>query len=118
MLIYKIKYLYQTGDSDRTYDSEGVLEMAWKSLDNAKKALRRIKDHYTWYKYENRQSWDKYDKEVEEPEWHKGEKYDMTIKVMLDNGKEVKFSAPWCGYFERLHNAEIIADDPDLRIEF
>lgn len=118
MLIYKIKYFYQTGDSFNTYDSEDVLEMAWKNLDNAKSALRRIKEHYDWYKYENRESWHKYDKEVEEPKWHKGEKYDMTIKVMLDNGKEVKFSAPWCGYFERLHNAEIIADDPDLRIEF
>lgn len=118
MLLYKIQYKYQTGDSFKTYDDEGVLEMQWKNLDNAKKALQRIKEHYAWYKYENRQSWDKYDKEVVEPDWHKGEKYEFTLKLMLDNGKEVMFSAPWCGYFERLHSAEIIADDPDLRIEF
>lgn len=117
MLLYKIQYKYQTGDSFKTYDSEGVLEMQWKNLDNALIALKRIKEHYNWYKYENRQSWSD-EKEVPEPDWHKGEKYQFTLKVKLDNGKEVMFSAPWCGYFERLHSAEIIADDPDLRIEF
>lgn len=117
MLLYKIQYKYQTGDSFKTYDDEGMLEMVWKNLDNAKTALQRIKEHYAWYQYENRQSWSDA-KEVSEPDWHKGEKYQFTLKVMLDNGKEIKFSAPWCGYFERLHSAEIIADDPDLRIEF
>ena len=117
MLLYKIQYKYQTGDSNRTYDSEGVLEMEWKNLDNAKRALQRIKEHYEWYRYENRHSWSK-EKEVSRPEWHTKEKYDFTVKVMLDNGKEVMFSAPWCGYFERLHNAEIVADDPEMRIQF
>lgn len=118
MLIYKIKYYYQTGDSFKTYDDQGELEMAWKSLDNAKEALKRIQEHYVWYVQENRSYYYEKKEEVAEPKWHVGEQYDFTVKVKLDNGNEVKFSAPWCGYFERLYCAEIVSDDPEMRVNF
>lgn len=118
MLLYKIKYHYQTGDSFEIHDETRELEIVWKNLDNAKNALKRIQEHYKWFEYENRSSIYLNPPKALEPDWHKGEKFDFTIKLVLDNGKEVTFSAPWCGYFERLHFAEIISDDPDLRIQF
>lgn len=118
-MIYKIKYSYETGDSFGRHDAEGVLEMEWTNLDNAKAALKRIKEHWLWYEDQNVYYW-KPDKSAPEPEWHKGEEYDFTVKVLLDNGNEVKFCAPWCGYFERLHGAEIFvpAEYDDMRIKF
>ena len=56
-------------------------------------------------------------KEVEKPEWHNvnsehvklsGEHY--LINIPMDNGNEVQFWAPWCGYFESLYGAEIVPD--------
>lgn len=119
-MIYKIKYSYETGDSFGRQDTEGELEMEWENLDNAKIALKRIQEHYKWYEDHNRSYRYGKEKPVEEPAWHKGEQYDFTLKVKLDNGNEVQFSAPWCGYFERLYSAEIFTpiEHDDMRIEF
>jgi len=114
MMPYKIEVFYRTGDSFGSRDTSTVLEMEWQNVENAKKALRRIKEHYKWYKYENESPWNR-DEEVREPDWHKGEKTDATVKLLLDNGNEVKFYAPWCGYFERLQSAKVfIAEDLDM----
>lgn len=51
MVKYKIKYIYDSGDSFKNiYDIEAVLELEWKDLDIASKNLQRIKTHYEQYK--------------------------------------------------------------------
>lgn len=112
---YQIEVHYSTGDSFGRQETSRVLEMKWKDLDKAKAALKRIKEHYLWYDYENSNFYFGEDgEEPVEPEWHKGMEYDYCLKVELDNGNEVEFSAPWCGYFETLHSAEITSFDEDM----
>jgi hypothetical protein len=118
MATYKIKCSYKTGDSFRSEDAQRELEMEWESLANAKAALKRIEEHYRWYEQEN----DSYrqhrnEEPIPEPEWHKGEKYDFIVKLLLDNGNEVQFSAPWCGYFESLYGAEIVVSNDGMSFE-
>lgn len=116
---YKIKYSYRTGDSFGHHDADGVLEMEWENVDIAKAALKRIQEHYRWYEDQNATWRSSKDKPVAEPSWHVGEQYDFTVKVKLDNGNEVKFCAPWCGYFESLYSAEVFTPvDEDMRIKF
>lgn len=116
-MTYKIKYSYKTGDSFKSWDESGILEMEWKKLSNAKAALKHIKEHYDWYR-DQANSWRRLgDEPIAEPEWHTS-KYESVINLVLDNGNEVSFAAPWCGYFERLHTAEIVSDNDDMRIDF
>ncbi len=113
MQSYKIEVFYRTGDSYNSYDTSTVLEMEWKNIDNAKNALQRIKEHYAWYQFTNDPLYMKR-KKADEPMWHKGLEYDFCLSFVLDNGKEVMFSAPWVGYFEDLHSAKILSDDSDM----
>ena len=47
---YKIKYIYDTGDSFNTnYEVEDVLELEWNKLKVAKANLKRIEEHYKQY---------------------------------------------------------------------
>ena len=116
--MYQIEYEYNTGDSFGSSDETDILKITWESLDIAKKALKRIKEHYEWYEYENNNY--RYNEEkVSKPSWH-DLKYDLCLKLPLDNGKEVQISAPWCGYFESLYGARIIKsidDDMSFRIK-
>jgi len=120
---YKIKYSYCTGDSFHSEDREDILEFEWDDLDIAKESLKRINEHYKWYSFkENYYGRDK--EEVFKPEWHNiksehvsSDHYLMNIR--MDNGNEVQFWPPWCGYFEHLYWAEItIEGDTDMKIEF
>lgn len=118
-MLYKIKYSYQTGDSFHQEDQEDILEFEWSKLEIVKEALRRIGEHYKWF-----QSKESYiEKELPQPKWFNvdadhvtNEKY--LINLPLDNGKEVQFFCPWCGYFETLYGAEIVTEDSDMKIEF
>ena len=112
---YKIQVSYKTGDSNSSRDEESCLEMEWSDLSVVKTALQRIKEHYLWY--DDQRSWHRL-KTVLEPEWHKDIKYDFCIKLPLDNGAEVQFSAFWCGYFEALHSAKIVIHDDEMEISF
>ena len=118
---YKIKYYYRTGDSFHTEDSEELLEYEWEDLEVAKECLKRIKEHYTWYQYTESPRWID---EVPKPEWHNIKADSITkdmeyhlINIPTDNGKEVQFWPPWCGYFEELYGAEIIGVDDGLSFE-
>jgi hypothetical protein len=122
--MYKIKYTYQTGDSFHTEEREDLLEYEWMDLDTVKECLKRIREHYKWYQsLENSYSFRK--EEVEKPKWHnvKVEKYIMSnqhclMNMPMDNGNEVQFWPPWCGYFEHLHSAEIVIEgDTDMKFE-
>lgn len=114
MTQYKIKYFYHTGDSFHTEDCEDILESSWENLEVAKEALKRIKEHYTWY--ELICDWERYShihKKSDKPKppkwWDVKSPYDAhyCLNLPLDNGKEFQFSAPWCGYFEGLYGAQI-----------
>lgn len=112
---FKIKYSYRTGDSFNTYDNEDVLEYEWEHLEKAKEALKRIREHYDWYTYKESHGYNK--KEVEKPKWHNvnSEHASLSgehclINIQMDNGAEVQFWPPWCGYFEKLYGAEIEGD--------
>lgn len=117
---YQIHAEYETGDSNGRHDTSTTLEMVWEDLEKAKAALKRLEEHYRWY--DGRDSWEVRYKKVappEEPAWHVGLPYDFTVKVLLDNGAEVQFLAPWCGYFERLRSLEIVrARCADWKVEF
>ena len=119
--MYRIQYQYQTGDSFHTEDREDILEYEWLDLDIAKECLRRIKEHYLWYEsLENSYS---FRDPVSKPVWHNvkiqrlGDRNEhCLINLPVDNGKEIQFWPPWCGYFERLYGAEIIGDT-DMKFE-
>lgn len=123
--MYKIKYHYQTGNSFGSEEREDILEYEWKDLDVAKECLKRIKEHYRWYQsHENRYSFR--NEEVVKPAWHNIDMGKRMIKsdehylmnMPMDNGNEIQFWPPWCGYFEHLYGAEIIIEgDTDMRFE-
>lgn len=40
------------------------------------------------------------------------------LKLVADNGNEMRMRAFWCGYFEHLSEAEIELDNEDMKITF
>jgi len=108
---YQIKYRYRTGNSFHKEDCEDILEFEWDREELAVKALKRIQEHYRWY-----ESIEKfYMDALPEPKWHKKKVVDndeyinsQCILLEMDNGEEVMFYCPWCGYFETLYGAEIV----------
>lgn len=110
---YGIKVYYQTGDSFSSYEQEDMVELDWDNLDKAEEALNRIEEHYHWYE-DVHNSYRLHPKRVEEPAWHKGIKYDFTLVIPNDDGEPYQFIAPWCGYFESLHSAEIVEQKEQL----
>lgn len=127
---YRIKYCYTTGDSFHTEDREDCLELSWNTLEAAEENLNRIKEHYELYEVINGTNYyypekepTKKEKELwikeqkKKPWFVENKKFHSTnsIKLLADTGKEVQFSAPWCGYFEHLNSLEIIEDLPKVR---
>lgn len=117
--MYKIKYHYRTGGSFHSEDREDILEFEWNDVELAKQALERIKEHYLWYESINN-SYSFRPKNIERPEWHKNELDEKGLEkiaiqnmlvLQMDEGKQVQFWCPWCGYFETLYGAEIVLDE-------
>jgi hypothetical protein len=123
---WKIEYDYTSGDSEKHWRETRMLEFDWNDVDNAKKALKRIKEHYLWFDAvagNSTANWKVsygHCKAPEMPDWvptkvlYPGTPNEQlfpeyyTVILALDNGNEVMFSAPWCGHFESLHSAHII----------
>lgn len=117
--MYKIKYYYTTGDSFNSCDETAILEYSWDSMEKAKEALKRIKEHYEWYKLKEHYI----NRDAKPPSWWKVDKVDKyfdhhRINLTLDNGKDVQFSCPWCGVFETLNRIEIVVDETDTYYDF
>lgn len=115
---FKIKYCYNTGDSDHTTrDLEDYLELVWSNLDVVKENMRRIKEHYDWYR---NGAWE--DKAlnkhwaVKAPDG-KRILYSYCIILKSDDGADWQFSAPWCGYFESLNWIEICIDSERITMD-
>lgn len=120
-MTYQIEYDYQTGDSFHTSEETRVLEYEWEDIEMAKEALQRIKEHYKWYHYKDKME-GRFPKRfideediAEKPKWHnvnsKGlgsDHYYCLLNIRMDNGVDVQFWPPWCGYFEQLYGARII----------
>jgi hypothetical protein len=127
---YRINISYYTGNSFGSEDVEETLDPIWENLDIAKENLIRIKEHYQMY-FDMNHTWgrnnkpdDILNKHRDKP-WFVDEQGSMpqyyaehTLNLKLDNGNDYRISAFWCGYFEGLYEAEIIADETDMKISF
>jgi len=85
---YKIKYVYKTGNSFNTYTDEGELEIDWTDLSVAKQNLKRIKEHYDFYKEINSYFSDKTDEELIEENKSKDWFYTEKRLIAYEEGKK------------------------------
>lgn len=121
--MYKIKYYYQTGDSFSNEDAEDVLELEWFDYKVAEANVRRIQEHYDQYQELGSIFTKKNHKEILEKNMDKDwfvlgslETSKECLKLYTDEGKVWQIHAPWIGYFEHLHEIEIIFEG--LKISF
>lgn len=122
---YFIKYRYMTGNSFGSHEEIDTLELTWDNLDIAKENLKRIQEHYKWYKYIEESGKIYFNKSrnktIPQPEWWDCKNGDThyqhhKINLVTDNRKEIQMWCPWCGYFESLIEAEIELDSSDMKI--
>jgi len=120
--VYQIEYDYRTGSSFGSHNETDVLEFEWENIEIAAEALKRIHEHYKWYQYKEK-GYNWLD-EVPKPKWHKIKRESIhedqehnLINLPTDNGEEVQFWPPWCGYFETLYGAKIIIGGKDMSFE-
>jgi hypothetical protein len=114
---YKILIHYKTGDSFSSKDVETFLDGTWEDKNILKEIIKRIKDHNEWY-LSNHSYRIRKNTLVVEPEWHKG-KPENSIVFITDKGSEYLQSAFWCGYFETLYGAKVVAEqEPEIGFEY
>ena len=102
--MYKIVISYGTGDSVSTWDKESEIAPTWKDKNKAKEALRRIAEHYEWYKST---LWTHLDGELEVPKFSDPDNPKGALYLTLDDGTEFRVGTFWIGYFEGLNKAYI-----------
>lgn len=127
MARYTIAIDYTTGDSFGSERSTEHVGCSWADIDKAKEALRRIQAHYTAYRDGRREytAEKKFIEAIRKEPWFWAEdgcelwKYGLLVEK--DDGSTQQISAFWCGYFETLHAAEVVADEPeahDMKVTF
>lgn len=100
-VIYKIKYIYDTGNSFETeHDVEGVLELTWNNLQVAEKNLERIEEHYKMYQ------------EIEDSRWNKKTNQEI-LEAHQDNDWFVK-KLRWVAYKKRTPDNWFAIDETDV----
>ncbi len=122
---YKIKITYDTGDSFHTeYDIEKYLEEEYTNIARAETNLNRIKEHYEYYQASSNRGDFSYVRDNESLQQQKQiindaktkpwyvEKYNSSLILINDDNKPFQVGAFWCGYFEKLVAAEIVAELP------
>lgn len=108
LIMYTIKIDYLTGGSFGSEETTDEIGPVWSSIEDAKKALNVIKQHYEAYKKINNTftrtnaAWSDYKNE----NWFYSKYPDMCLFVDVDN-KPHKINSFWCGYFERLIAATV-----------
>jgi hypothetical protein len=109
---YYIEVSYKTGNSFGSKDTTDEVGMVWYDLNQAKKALMCIKEHYEFYNSchgwgltatEVRKAKDKACKS----DWYSKDYPEGCLYVEKDDGCLQQISAFWTGYFETLYGAEI-----------
>ncbi len=114
--MYSIKITYETGDSYSTRTETDFVDMEWGNLEIAEENLDRIKEHYEYYEANNDHSFygDKKGRDLiigrakTRPWFFK--RYDFCLMLLDDKNKEFQYHTFWCGYFERLLEAEIVQE--------
>lgn len=101
---YKIKIFYYTGDSFGSHDEEEYLDGIWQNENVVRENLKRIKEHYLWYKWENSPYFER--ASSPRPLWHTEDVPKRSVKLLTDSNVEYTISAFWCGYFEELYGAK------------
>jgi len=113
--MYTICCFYTTGDSFRSEDTSDEVGYQWDKLESAKESLQFLREHYEYYDSMNGHG-GKYKKNTKEPAYYKNE---HSFPIRKNDGSIGHISAFFCGYFETLHSAEIIAlGDTDMKISF
>jgi len=99
-MYFEIMIDYTTGDS---FNSERIEEeplgIVNEDMDKAKENLDRIQAH--WKKYGNKG----YDEDAHD------------LKLIMDDGEERTINPFWMGYFENLHGAKIVVQEPEMWFE-
>ncbi len=113
--MYNIKIEYITGDSFHTEQLMETIEMEWKHLDRAKECLKRIQNHYEFYK--------KYDsiyhipKDAIVPVGVVMSDKTACLELIADDGEPFRYGCFWVGYFETLLSATIVMSFKDIKYE-
>jgi hypothetical protein len=126
---FSIKINYNTGDSfNSETDVEGVIEISWENEEVAKRNLKRIEEHYTYYlDIHNHSRLDSSKKRLKElteaaktKDWYSHPYPNIIILLEEDSGKMTSVISFWTGYFESLNDAEIVEnlDDSDRKVTF
>ena len=120
--MYTITIHYKDGDSFKTWESDITLDGKWE-LDVAKENLKRIKEHYTAYdKRNNYVSMGKNEnpllEELKKERWFAPkveywDSWEYSLVLLENDGSSKKYSTGWCGYFERLISAKVVAIVPE-----
>lgn len=139
MTTYSIKIDYTTGNSLHSERTTEEVGMNWQNIDQAKKALRYIQEHYQAYKKNNQcnsSAWYRKNEpfevsEIEGKPWYHGpleahsfaDAWQHQVVVEKDDGEKFSISTFWTGYFETLHMAEVCiaaseTESNDMRIFF
>lgn len=127
-MTHRILINYDTGNSFHHDEDQEYLieELSWERVDVAKANLIRIKEHYE-YNQITENSWrttkEEREAKIEEcksSRWWAREYPQFTLRLKDDNMDDVLVNAgTWCGYFEKLNSAEVVADQPsDTKITF
>lgn len=122
---YKIKIYYHTGDSFRSYDTTGYVDMSYYNVETAKENLKRIRDHYKFVNdrksYISTMLGKKEEEAMEEAKkqpWFVPDRnfgmynFELQLNLLDDLGNNHPHTGFWLGYFEHLISGEVVAD-PD-----
>ena len=129
--MYTIEVNYKTGNSFGSHEETEEIGLVFKDTQQAKKALKALKEHYEFYK-EFDKKYNKTEKDLEEVvgrkySWFNYQypinSYDWPMYTCLveccDGSVRSIPTDMWCGYFERLLSARIVAaGDDDMKVEF
>lgn len=112
--MYDIKLRYSTGNSFITSITEDTLDIPMPTLAIAKANLKRIKEHWAIYQNRNEMHVRFADRMVDEqlPDWFIADKQTACgIQLLVNEEGDVRtiLFPFWTGYFEHLHEGEIIA---------
>lgn len=134
MTVYSINIDYTTGNSIHSERTEDEVGMNWQNIDQAKKALARIKEHHD--AYAEATSYRSYGsapfdlKSIQGKPWYHGplddsfpDSWRYNLAVEKDDGSAFAISVFWEGHFETLHMAEVCiaasdTESNDMRIFF
>ena len=124
---YKIKIIYDTGDSYKTERGlEDYLDGEWSNLEVVTENLNRIRLHYEYYQLCTGYNFGKSKKQVEQEikefqkeKWFAGKATECiySLKLLTDDGTEyIQSCSQWCGYFESLVGAEVVQELPKFTV--